>query len=95
MMKEQYIIIKNIPDGVLIHKQLFQLDQNNYGLSSLIHLQSNATSIQYFNKTFKNFFGLPSNFDQINPAETTIQTGSASGGVVHSQTDINLMGPLD
>ena len=51
-----------MPDGVLIHKRLFQVNQNIDGLSSLVNFDSNATSIKYFNKNFKNYFGLPNEY---------------------------------
>ena len=45
--------MNNMPDGVLIHKKLFEVNNNNGGLSSLVNFDCNATNIQYFNKSFK------------------------------------------
>ena len=53
MMKEQKKIMKNMPDGVLIHKKTFEVRNNNDGLSSLVNFDCNATTIHYFNNTFK------------------------------------------
>ena len=64
MMKEQYKIVKNLPDGVLISRKIFKTNQGIDGLSSIISPNHFKTSIKYYNSTFKSLFALKNDFEK-------------------------------
>ena len=79
MMNEQKLIIKNMPDGVLICKKVIDKEQCHDGLSSLINVSNQKFQIHYFNKTFNALFAFKNDFDKTNNTIIDINNESNNG----------------
>ena len=70
MVKEQYLIVKNLPDGALIHRQKMTEPENSRSPNYVLQTAPTDTKIQYFNNTLQNMFNLD--------IESTITTENSS-----------------
>ena len=64
MMAEQKKIVKNLPDGVLICKQVdSRSDTLNNDFSQMVAPEPATFKLKFYNKTFQALFGLESDYE--------------------------------
>ena len=64
-MAEQRKIVKNLPDGVLICKQVVSRPETiGNDFSQMVLPESSQIQVKFYNKTFQALFGLDKDFEQ-------------------------------
>ena len=72
-MAEQRKIVKNLPDGVLICKQVVQRPETlGNDFSQMVLPEPTMNQVKFYNKTFQALFGLEIDFEQANQIQSPL-----------------------